>query len=272
MWVSCRIKCDSHLLTESVFRLFQMDEMKTRIREVKERSFLISVKSLDEEAPEPVQVHDCHRVICAMLIALNVGSIGMFYWADDPFVHPVLTVADDLDGNNAHSGALIVHSNTAYEELKPLTEQDVESAALVFGIVAREKSALLTGEYCRGLLSMRMNFAELNFRREAFMCFYRALEHFAAVRILKVKRLSSNELKDLQRALRTITNEQALLDELKVVYSIRSSQVAHSQGLQRDLTLDEVLKTKVFLDFVMHQEFKAEANREMAQRRDGALA
>ena len=73
-----------------------MNEANMRIQDVSERDFLLSVKSVDDSVPEPVQVHDCHRVISALLIALNVGSIGMFYWADDPWVHPVLTVADDL--------------------------------------------------------------------------------------------------------------------------------------------------------------------------------
>lgn len=265
MWVSCRVKCDSHILSAEAFRLFQLDEANIRIREVRDRDFLLSVKSLDDSAPEPLQVHDCHRVISALLIALNVGAIGMFYWAADPWVHPVLTVTDDLEGKNARAAALVVNSDTTYEQKKPLSDIDVENAALVFGIVAREKSPVLTGEYCRGLLLLRMNFAELNFRREAFMCFYRALEHFVAVRILKVKRLT-NERRDLQRGLATLTNDRALVDELRELYAIRSSQGAHSQATQREITFDEVLKTKVFLDFVMHKEFKAEANRAMAER------
>lgn len=265
MWVSCRVKCDSHVLSSEAFRLFQLDEANMRIREVRERDFLLSMKSVDESVSEPVQVHDCHRVISALLIALNVGAIGMFYWADDPWVHPVLTVADDLEGNNPRSTALVVSSDTAYEERTLLTNRHVEDAALIFGILARERSPVLTGEYSRGLLLLRMNFAELNFRREAFMCFYRALEHFIAVRILKVKRLSK-ELRDLQRGLSTLTSDPTLVDELREVYAIRSSQGAHSQSAQREITFDEVLKTKVFLDFVMHKEFKAEANRAMAER------
>ncbi len=265
MWVSCRVKCDSHTLTESVFRLFQLDALNIRISDVKECSFLLSVKSLDGSASEAVQIHDCHRVICALLISLNVGSIGLFYWATDPFIHPVLLVTDELNEKKGRAASLVVHSQTADEMRKPLAEEDVENAMKIFGIVARERSQVLTGEYCRGLLLLRMNFVELNFRREAFMCFYRALEHFAAVRILKVKRLS-NELKDLQRAVGTLTSDSELLDELRVVYSIRSSQGAHSQGLQRDITFDEVRKMKVFLDFVMHKEFKSEAHRELARR------
>ena len=266
MWISCRVRSDSHTLNEQAFGLFQLDESNIRIHQIRERDFVVSVRSLNEGAPEPVQVHDCHRVISALLISLNVGALGMFCWDQDPWVHPVLTVTDDFEGKNPRGAALVVQSDTTYEERKAIQDLDVMNAALVFGIVAREKSAVLTGEYCRGLLLLRMNFVELNFRREAFMCFYRALEHFVAVRILKVKRLS-NELRDLQKGLAKLTDDRELIEELQTVYAIRSSQVAHSQIEQREITWDEVLKTKVFLDFVMHKEFKDEANRAMAERR-----
>lgn len=265
MWVSCRIKSDSHTLSGDAFRLFQIEEMKARIRDVRPHDFLVSVASLREGDPEPAQVHDCHRVISALLVALNVGALGSFYWAQDPWVHPVYTVVDDLDGKNSRSGALVVQSNTRWDELRELSETDVMNVALVFGIIARERTTALTGEYCRGLLLLRMNFAELNFHREAFMCFYRALEHFVASRILKVKRLG-NELRELQRGLSKLTSDKELIDELKTIYKVRSTQGAHSQVEQREITFDEVMKVKVFLDFVMHKEFKAEANKAMTQR------
>jgi len=115
-----------------------------------------------------------------------------------------------------------------------------------------------------------MNFYELNFRREAFLCFYRALEHFVAARILGVKKLK-NELRDLQGGLAKVGASQNFQDELREIYAIRSSQVAHSQVGQREITLDEVLKTKVFLDFIMHKTFKEQADRIMQERRDALL-
>ena len=246
--------------------MFQLDASNIRIHSVREDSLVISVRPLHTEAPEPVQLHDCYRVIMAMLIAMNVGALGMFTLAKDPWAHPVLTISDDLDGKEARTAALVVQADTAYAERRQITEVDVENTALVFGIVARERTPVLTGEYCRGLLLTRMHLLDLNFRREAFLCFYRALEHFATYRILKVKKLS-NELRDMQRAIRTLTNDQELIDEFQTVYRIRSSQVAHSQVAQQDVTQDDLLKTKVFLDFIMHKTFKSEANNALADRR-----
>lgn len=269
MWVSTRIRSDSHTLTTDAFHLFQQVDSNIQIHEVREHDLVLSVRSLNEHDSEPEQIHDCHRVINAMLIALNVGTFGTFTLDEDPWAHPVLTVADDLEGKNSHKAALILKPKTAYPDRQQLTVHDVENSALVFGIVAREQTPVLNGEYLRGLLLMRLNVLELNFRRESFLCFYRALEHFAANRILKVRKLS-NELRDLQRAMRTLTKDEELIDELRTVYRIRSSQVAHSQNDQVEISHEDLLKTKVFLDFVMHRTFKAEADIEMLARRDAA--
>jgi hypothetical protein len=152
-----------------------------------------------------------------MLIAMNVGALGMFTFAQSPWVHPVLTAADDLKGTNAYSTALVVDPDTAFPERCPFEEVDVKNAALIFGIVARERTPVLISEYCRGLLLACMNFLEFNLRREAFLCFYRALEHIVTHRILKVRKLT-NELRDLQRGLKTLTGNAELINELRAVY------------------------------------------------------
>lgn len=267
MWISCQVRSDSHTLTDAPFRLLQLPDSNIRVQHVRERDFVISVRALEDPPTEAAKAHCAHHTINAILIALNAGAIGSFYWYNDPWVHPVLTIADDLEGTNSRGSALIVESNTTHEELNPLEEQDIYNAVLIFGIVAREDSNVLTGEYCRGLLLLRMNFYELNFRREAFLCFYRALEHFVAARILGVKKLR-NELRDLQRGLASMGASQEVQDELRDLYAIRSSQVAHSQVGQREITLEEVLKTKAFLDFIMHKTFKKEADHIIQARRN----
>lgn len=265
MWISCRIRSDSHTLSDAAFRILQLAQANTRVHHVQARDFIVSVRSRDLE-PEAVQLQRAHHVINALLIALNVGCLGLFYYAEDPWTHPVLSIADDLEGTNSRGRALVVKSDTGYEELQPLQEHDVYNTVLIFGIVAREDTTVLTGEYCRGLLLLRMNFHLLNFRREAVLCFYRALEHFVAARILGVSKLK-NELKDLQRGLRQLSDAEDLIGELATVYRLRSSQVAHSQSAQKELSVDDVMKTKVFLDFVMHKTFKEQANRLMQVRR-----
>lgn len=267
MWISCRIRSDSHTLSEAAFQLFLSSDTNIRIHKICERDFVISVQTLNDTDSEDKQLHHAHQVITAMLIAFNVAALGTFFWYDDPWVHPILHISEDFEGKILHGNALVVTSDTTYKTLTEIQEFDIENTALIFGIIARESSNVLTGEYCRGLLLLRMNFYDLNFRREAFLCFYRAFEHFVATRLLCVKKLK-NELRDLERGLSILTDAKDLISELKELYSIRSSQVAHSQIEQREITFEEVMKIKIFLDFVIHKTFKDHANRLMQDRRD----
>ena len=50
----------------------------------------------------------------------------------------------DLNGKNSRGGALVVTSDTSFEELKPINETDVYNTALIFGIIAREESKVDT--------------------------------------------------------------------------------------------------------------------------------
>ncbi len=267
MWISCRIKTDSHILNEASFRLLKLPESNIRVGTVTDREFQLSIRAIDIDGiPERSQVHHAHHVIKAFLIALNVAALGMFYWSVDPWVHPVLALTDDLENSNPRAGALIATPDYTFETLKALEESEVQNAVIIFGVLARERSLDLEAEYSKGLLLLRMNFYDINFRRESFSCFYRALEHFVASRLLKVKKLK-NELRDLQRGVSQLGASSELVNELREVYATRSSQVAHSQILPRDITFDEVMKAKVFLDFVMHKTFKAEGERLLEERR-----
>jgi hypothetical protein len=258
MWVSCRIGTASHSLAESAFRVLQLPESSIRVSDVKDDNFRIAFGGFVEtDAPERSKVHHTHNATRAFLVALNVATIGMFYWASDPWVHPIYGIGEGPDSPPIRHGALIVPSFHKFTEIKEITDLDVQNALIIFGMLAKEKSPTLESEYARGLLLLRMNFYELNFYREAFMCFWRALENFVATRILGVAKLK-NELRDFQRALKTIGASDDLTNELKEVYVVRSSQVAHAQVTVRDITFDEAMKAKVFLDFVMHKTFKAQ--------------
>lgn len=213
------------------------------------------------------KLHEAHHIIRTFLVSFNVASIGYFYWANAPWLHPILSTSSDLDGANSSDTALIAEPQHTFERRELLTKLAVQNAILIFGIFARERSFALDTEYVKGILLLRMQFCDIHFRTDAFMCFYRALEFFVASRLLKVKKLT-NELKDLQRGLATIGLDGGVLDEFKQIYIIRSSLAAHTQTQPRAVTFDEVMKAKVFLDFVIHKTFVAQGNALMQVRRD----
>lgn len=260
IWVSCNVRTDSHLVSEASFRRFQSNAANVRIHCVDDRHIRIHVASPDLSASEDEQIHHAHQVTKAVVLALNVGSLGHFYWENEPWVHPTLIVSDDLQGKNTRAVALMVNSpNTEYCERRLFSEADEYRTVLLFGVFARGSANVLEDEYCRALLLLRMNFCEINFLRDAFMCFYRTLEYFATGRILKVPRLR-NELKGLQSCIRTLEFSDDLVQEMKELYIIRSSQAAHSQTERRQITLDEVLKIKIFVDALLFKPLYDEAN------------
>jgi hypothetical protein len=258
MWISCRIRTDSHILTDTAFLKLKLPESNIRVSEVTERDFLLSIRSIEgQDATERTYVPHAHHVIKTFLVAINVATLGIFYWSAEPWVHPVLFMSDDFENKEVRAIALIATSSNTFEELKTIDEFEVQNAVIIFGVLAREKTIDLESEYSKGLLLLRMNFYDINFRREAFLCFYRALENFVAVRILRVRKLK-NELFDLQKAIAQLGASQELIDELREIYTTRSSQVAHAQVTPREITFEEVMKAKVFLDFVMHKTFKVQ--------------
>jgi hypothetical protein len=194
MWVSSHIKTDSHILSKESLRLLLQPSSNIRASKIKEREFVLSICFFESEAPsESTKIHQAHHVIKAFLVALNAATLGMFYWSADPWVHPIFTLSDDLEGVvNSRTRTLMVTSSDTFETLKPLDENELQNAIIIFGILARERSIDLESEYSKGLLLLRMNFYDINFRREAFLCFYRAFENFVATRLLKVKNSRMN--------------------------------------------------------------------------------
>ena len=203
-------------------------------------------------------LHHAHHVIKAIVLALNVGSLGHFYWEDGPWAHPRLTITDDLEGKNPRNFSILTQADSpSFGELRAFSQQDELRVILVFGVFARGSAHVLENEYCRGLLLHRMQYCEIDFRRDAFMCFYRVLEHFVTRRILGTPRLQ-NELKDIQSCVRNLGFGEMLVDEMRELYAIRSSQTAHAQNTPRTITIDEVMKIKIYVDGLLNKTLLAE--------------
>jgi hypothetical protein len=262
--MSCRINTNTHRLDDRAVRLLKSEDSKVRVNHVKPHSLQLFVQELDDQNSDQAStLYHAHHVIRSFLVALNAASLGFFYWADEPWVHPIMHQSEGVNGAVRSLSALVTNADEPTDDLRSLTDLEVQNAIIIFGVLGRERHPHLEIEYAKGLLLLRMNFCEVNFRREAFPCFYRALENFIATRILKVKK-RQNEVRDLQQGLDQIGASRDIVDELKEVYRIRSSQVAHAQIAPRDVPLDDVLKTKTFVDFVMHKTSSRHSARPLA--------
>jgi hypothetical protein len=259
MWVSCGIISETHSLPIGSFKRFQSEGLHTRITRLDEHHLRISVKP-SAQCSAGQHIHRAHYVIRKLVLALNVGSLGHFYWENGPWAHPILTVTDELNGANPQDFALVVDSpKVDLEDMRPFSDVDEYRAALLFGVFARGSAHVLEDEYCRGLLLNKMQYCDIDFRRDAYMCFYRVLEHFVTRRVLGAPRLQ-NELKEIQSCIRSLGFSDDLIEQMRELYVIRSSQTAHAQNVQRQITSDEVLKLKIYVDALLFKNLFAEAN------------
>src|SRR6266850_6080701 len=101
-------------LSSAAFRVLQLDQAPLRVSDVKEDSFRLAFGHFnDGDAPERTKVHHAHNGTRAFLVALNVATIGLFYWATDPWVHPVYGLQDTPDEEPNRVGSLVVQPNTS---------------------------------------------------------------------------------------------------------------------------------------------------------------
>ena len=265
MWASCNLVSEAHIIAAGSFVRFQLESLNIRIVRLDDKRLRVHVRppspcTADEHA------YHAHHVIKAIVLAFNIGSLGHFYWENGPWAHPVLRMSDDLAGSNSQDIALVTRSTAIdFGELRTFSDVDEYRAALLFGVFARGSAHVLENEYCRGLLLLQMRFCDIDFRRDAYMCFYRVLEHFVTQRVLGKPKLQ-NELKDIQSCIRKLGFGEALADEMKELYLIRSSQTAHAQSTQRQITADEVMKIKVYVDALLFKVLFAEANTMMEEK------
>ncbi|HWV47210.1 MAG TPA: hypothetical protein VN039_14505, partial [Nitrospira sp.] len=213
-----------------------------------------------EECGEKGLVHHAHHVIKALVLSLNIASLGHFYWESCSSANPILSLTESLEPSGAKELMLVTRPPVPdFGQLRSFSPNDEYRSVMLFGVFARGSAHVLEDEYCRGLLLFHMQFCDIDFRRDAFMCFYRVLEHFITRRVLGKPRLQ-NELKDIQLCISRLGFDGDLADEMKELYLLRSGQTAHAQNTPRPITGDEVMKMKIFVDALLVKILLAEAD------------
>ena len=259
MYITCHIESFSHQLRAEAFEFFASEAAGLRISSVTDRSFALTVSGVNLSSMGSKHVlHHAHLVVSNFLIALNIASLGYFTWAQRPLTHPVYQVQRDASEKEAEFVAITSLRSREYTDLRVLSDLEVENAIIIFGMLTREISQKVREEYVKGLIHFGLDFADVSFFREAFWNFFRSFEYFVTKHVLGQKRLN-NEMKDMQRALSMLGAGPELNDALKEVYSLRSSQVAHAQAEQADITQDDVIKAKTFADLVMYKTYRNKA-------------
>jgi hypothetical protein len=253
----CEIEAQSHIFSESAFSILKSRESSIRLLEINNNIIKIELADLQRIGrSQDNYILASFTIASNFLIALNIAAIGLFTWTSGsrlfwPFEHYSENIKKGI--------ILLISKGIPYPaERRPLSEEDVRTAIMIFGALCGEGDQTFRREYLKGIIHINAGFGDLSFHREAFGNFYRALEYFVTARVLKRDKLS-NELREIKEGLGKMGMRQEHVDEFASLYKIRSEQIMHAQKTPKEIDFEDVIKIKVFSDYALHKYFKAKA-------------
>jgi hypothetical protein len=255
------IRSQSHRISVGCFDFFTQNATGFEITRLSDATFTLSVDTRTfEEFGSDKPLFHAHWSASCFLIALNIATVGYFYWNESPSLHPIYRVQESSATESDQKTTWQQPPQELFTELRELSDLDVQNIIIIFGSLSQDRDSNSRIEYLKGLLHISASHVDVSFYREAFGNFYRCIESFITQRILQVKQLS-NEVKDIQCGLKSLGCDDVLLAAFKEIYAIRSNQFAHAQKPQRPFEFDDVLKAKAFADLVMQKYYRAEAEK-----------
>jgi hypothetical protein len=269
--ITCSIQSFSHNLNKKAFQSLMTDETDITVSKVKKRSFLLHCvnRSSGCKTIEKFSVI-AHISFSNFLMALNIATLGHFTW--NWGASPSLFY-QCFDPGKAKGRSIISLQRMRREEsdIRDISETQVNNAKLLFIALSFERESNVRKEYIKGILHLSLDLFDIDFNREAFVNFYRSFESLATKRILNVDKLK-NELKELQRAIGKYDTKGKIAEEFAYLYRLRSTQIMHSQKKQLNIKLEDVLKMKVVLDFILHKIYQPEWEKVMRNLRENKSA
>jgi hypothetical protein len=240
------------------FRFFHENRTGFVFSKLSDDSFSMAMESqyIEDIGSEDALYH-AHMMASSFLVALNIATVGYFCWRSPPAFHPIYHIQNNSNDEERHI-ALYQERKITFDSIRDLTDLNLENAIIIFGSLVRDEDSHSRIDYLKGLLHISASHLDIDFNREAFGNFYRCMEAFVTRKVLRVKTLS-NEVKDIQRALKQIGAGEDLTSTFKEIYAIRSNQVAHAQKKQAKVEFHNVLGAKAFADMVMHKTYRRQA-------------
>ena len=135
MQIICDIESCSHDIDENAFKFFQSTKaeqlVKLDFQITSARRFSMAVDGDDLSAIGSEHIyHHAHLLVSSFLVALNIVSLGFFYWVHEPTLHPIYRIVghDNPDSNSA----VMMGSprSGVFDQIRKLEESDVRNAII----------------------------------------------------------------------------------------------------------------------------------------------
>jgi hypothetical protein len=248
----------THILNKQAFAILQKDQTNLKVIDVQSDRLVIKYKNTFSEFRTLNQfLNLANYNISNFLISLNVATLGIFSWDWKTVFSPIY---DGIDPQMKGIKKLYFsqHNYSQFNKFKDkrtVDELDIRNTVLLFGALNQDIKSIVRSEYIKGIIHLGLSYFDINFNKEAFGNFYRSFENFATDKLLKLGKLK-NELKQLKDALSFLGLENDVVDELDHLYLLRSEHIMHAQKKQDEINLDDILKLKYLLDFVIIKVYK----------------
>lgn len=258
------VKSHSHKLDKSAFSVMMSEQSLVRVSDVTQDSFKAEVIMTEDLKKTTTDYFGyAFMVSSSFLVAINIAALGHFTWSigNRMFWH-----CEHVGPSGKVEQAFMKSNNLIFPiEKREITDNEVRNSMIILGSLLHENDQNYRKEYLKGIIHLNAGFGDLTFSREAFANFYRSFEYFITVRVLKKKKLE-NELNDLKKAIRSLGLSDKFCEEFTNLYKIRSEQVMHAQKVPKDMNIDDVLKIKIFTDYVLHKYYRSEANQWLSKQ------
>ena len=265
--LACPITSYSHRLRPDSFGILMKPEAAIQVSNLTESSFLVIARDIVGAKSIEDFYSVGHTVISNFLVALNIATLGLFGWTrNETYPFPQYSLLDPTDPPTVK--ILLQKPGIPFptDPKDELTEEEIQKSVLLFRALASEPVSDVGWEYLKGLYHLTTLIYDVEFRKDAFGNFYRALEFFISDRVLRVRKLK-NELRDIQKALLDLGFSDVIIEEFRELYMIRSKQVMHAQRGLGSVDWDAVGKMKMFTDAVMHKVYQPIWEAEIAKLR-----
>lgn len=253
--LTCIVKSHVHELPENIFS--KLDQISTYIVISRIDNTQLKIEITDVMEPDLSDdelTTKAHKIFNLYIVALNVCSVGLFMPTEDNFLSPKYTYLNSDSG--VTKGGIISHEIHKAEIFgRTLTEQELIESLLFYGALAKEENDELISEYLRGVIHLSLNYPGAHFEKDAFANYFRVFEHLVTTRVLGLTKLK-NEFKEYTKALHSFGISQALIDEFKELYKLRSRQAMHAYLSPAAIDRETTMKMKLFCDITVQNVYR----------------
>jgi len=243
-----QIRSYSHIISQEFVQVWNELDNAIKLQKLSKR--LLRVGFILPELKDDNELYIRSTMMSVIFVVpLNVGTFGHFWW--DPPAWPFrFSKLFDLKGNHDVQVRVSIEDKTQWNH-RPLTRDDVLMVRKIYAGLGMLNEAYFK-LYSLATTFLGAHSIESEFYTEAFSNFYRLIERFVKVELLKKKK-GKLKVWQIQKALMSLGVEESIVAVLDDLAETRSRDTMHALGVEKLVTFEEAGKCKLLCDYMLHK-------------------